>query len=85
MHLDGLGGHSEAELAEQLSGPLGADLGRRVASNLADFDVLVRRDEATVQELAALLGGRRPTLVGHLHEEVHDLLGLAGIAEQLGV
>ena len=71
--------------AELLSARLGDDLARRVASNLADFDVLVRRDEATVRELSTLLGGREPTLVGHLHEEVQDLLGLARIAEQLGV
>ncbi|MCW3032578.1 MAG: hypothetical protein QOK19_2630 [Solirubrobacteraceae bacterium] len=85
VHLDGLGGRSPEELAERLTDDLGADLARRVASNLADFDVLVRRDEGTVRELEALLGGREPTLVGHLDEEVQDLLGLARIAEQLGV
>jgi anion-transporting ArsA/GET3 family ATPase len=85
VHLDGLGGRSPEELAEQLSDDVGADLARRVASNLADFDVLVRRDEGTVRELEALLGGREPTLVGHLDEEVQDLLGLARIAEQLGI
>jgi anion-transporting ArsA/GET3 family ATPase len=85
VHLDGLAGRSADDLAEQLSDDLGGDLARRVASNLADFDVLVRRDEATVRELAALLGGREPTIVGHLDEEVQDLLGLARIAEQLGI
>jgi hypothetical protein len=45
----------------------------------------VQRDAATISEMRALLGGREPTLVGHLDEEVQDLLGLARIAEQLGV
>jgi anion-transporting ArsA/GET3 family ATPase len=86
VHLDGLGGRErdavEAELAQ---GALAPDLARRMASNLADFDVLVRRDERTVAELSEMLGGREPTLVGHLDEEVQDLLGLARIAELLGI
>jgi hypothetical protein len=45
----------------------------------------VQRDAETVAEMTALLGGHEPTLVGHLDEEVQDLLGLARIAEQLGV
>jgi len=85
IHLDGLDGRDRDAVAAELAPRLGADLARRAAANLADFDVLVRRDEATVRELSELLGGRAPTLVGHLDEEVHDLLGLARIAEQLGV
>ncbi len=84
VHRDGLGERDVEELAAQLTSPLGDDLARRVASNLADFDVLVRRDEATVDQLSALLGDE-PTLVAHLDEEVQDLLGLARVAEQLGV
>jgi anion-transporting ArsA/GET3 family ATPase len=84
VHLDGLGARDEQAAAESLAPALGADLARRVASNLADFDVLVRRDEETVAELSELLDGRRPTLVGHLDEEVQDLLGLGLIADQLG-
>jgi anion-transporting ArsA/GET3 family ATPase len=85
VHLDGLDGSDPEQLAETLAADLGADLARRLASNLADFDVLVRRDEETVRELTALLDGGEPTLVGHLDEEVQDLLGLARIAEQLGL
>jgi anion-transporting ArsA/GET3 family ATPase len=85
VHLDGLGGREPDQVAAELSAELGPDLARRVAANLADFDVLVQRDAATVREMRALLGGREPTLVGHLDEEVQDLLGLARIAEQLGV
>ncbi|HXD55193.1 MAG TPA: ArsA-related P-loop ATPase [Solirubrobacteraceae bacterium] len=85
VHLDGLGGRKREKVEEELSGALGAELGRRVAANLADFDVLARRDAATVKELAATIGSGAPTVVGHLDEEVQDLLGLARIAEQLGV
>jgi anion-transporting ArsA/GET3 family ATPase len=85
VHFDGLDGNDPEHLAETLAEDLGADLARRVASNLADFDVLVRRDEETVRELTELLDGGEPTLVGHLDEEVQDLLGLARIAEQLGL
>jgi anion-transporting ArsA/GET3 family ATPase len=85
VHIDGLGGHSAEELEDELESTLGSDLARRVAANLADVDVLVRRDRETVSELSALAGGRPPVLVGHLDEEVQDLLGLSRIAEQLGL
>ena len=84
VHADGLGARDEDAAAAELSAALGADLARRVAANLADFDVLVRRDAAAVDELSAALGVE-PTLVGQLDEEVQDLLGLARIADQLGV
>ena len=85
VHLDGLGGRDPDDVAKELAAGLGPDLGRRVAANLADFDVLVQRDAATVAELSERLEGREPTLVGHLYEEVQDLLGLARIAELLGL
>ncbi len=85
VHLDGLEGEEPDALAARLAPGLGPDLARRVTANLADFDVLVRRDAATVSELSELGGGVAPTLVGHLDEEVQDLVGLARIAEQLGV
>ncbi|HXB15499.1 MAG TPA: ArsA-related P-loop ATPase [Solirubrobacteraceae bacterium] len=85
VHLEGLGGRSEGQLTEQMAPALGAELARRVAANLADIDVLVRRDREAVSELSDLLDGGPPVLVGHLDEEVQDLLGLTRIAEQLGL
>jgi anion-transporting ArsA/GET3 family ATPase len=84
VHLEGLGEHSESQLSDQMAPALGAELARRVAANLADIDVLVRRDRQAVAELSDLLGGEPPVLVGHLDEEVQDLLGLTRVAEQLG-
>ncbi len=85
VHLEGLGGRSAEDLEEELEPALGAELARRVAGNLADVDVLVRRDRETISALSELLGGRPPVLVGHLDEEVQDLLGLSRVAEQLGL
>jgi anion-transporting ArsA/GET3 family ATPase len=83
VHRDGLDGHSVDELTELLTDELGASLAGRVAGNLADFDVLVRRDEQTVAELSAALGERSPILVPDLDEDVQDLLSLSRISEYL--
>jgi anion-transporting ArsA/GET3 family ATPase len=83
VHSDGLGGHPVQQVDELLSARLGAPLGARVASNLADYDVLVRRDAATIERLSSALGGHEALIVPHLDEDVQDLLGLAGIAEYL--
>ena len=83
VHSDGLDGHTPEQAASALSKALGEGLGGRVARNLADFDLLVRRDRETVERLGRTLGSHAPVLVGHLDEEVQDLLGLARIAEQL--
>jgi anion-transporting ArsA/GET3 family ATPase len=85
VHLHGLDGADPEQLEALISKRIGADLARRVAANLADFDVLVQRDRRTIAELSGALGGSPPTLVAHLDQEVQDLLGLARIAEQLGV
>ncbi len=85
VHLEGLGGRPPEQLEEELEPALGIELARRVAGNLADVDVLVRRDRATISELSELVDGHPPVLVGHLDEEVQDLLGLSRIAEQLGL
>ncbi len=83
MHLDGLGDHTTEEVGALLGRRLGEGLASRVARNLADFDVFVQRDRATVARLSGLLHERRPILVPHLDEEVQDLHGLARIAEHL--
>jgi anion-transporting ArsA/GET3 family ATPase len=83
VHSHGLGGHSVADVAELLAPRLGTRLAMRVAANLADFDVLAGRDQATIARLAQVWGQRQPIVVAHLDEDVQDLLGLAHIAEQL--
>jgi len=66
-----------------LAPALGDALAGRVASNLADFDVLAERDSDTITRLAALLAEGRPIVVPQLDQDVQDLLGLARVAEYL--
>jgi anion-transporting ArsA/GET3 family ATPase len=83
VHNDGLHGRSVAEVCELLAPELGETLAARVAKNLGDFDVLVRRDGETIARLSGAMEERKPLLVPHLDEEVQDLLGLSHIAEHL--
>jgi len=84
VHTHSLEGQDAEQLVASLAGPLGAQLATRVVHNLADYDVLARRDRETIEELATTLEGpAAPIVVGQLDEEVQDLLGLARIAEQL--
>jgi len=83
VHTHGLRGHSAAEVAELLAPSLGESLAARAAANLADFDVLARRDHQTIAHLSETWGKHEPIVVAHLDEDVQDLLGLARIAEQL--
>jgi len=84
VHTDDLGERSMEQVGELLAPDLGSQLAARVAGNLADFDVLARRDRETIAELAGTVGGgREPILVPHLDGEVQDLLGLARIAEHV--
>ena len=82
-HLDGLGGHPSDEVVGLLAGELGDPLAERVASNLADFDVLARRDRDTIERLASAVRGSAPIVIPQLDEDVEDLLGLARVAEHL--
>jgi anion-transporting ArsA/GET3 family ATPase len=83
VHFDGLGGHSVEQVQELLAGDLDERLAQRVAGNLADFDVLVRRDRETIARLSEQLSEPDPILVPHLDEEVRDLASLARLAAHL--
>jgi anion-transporting ArsA/GET3 family ATPase len=83
VHTHGLHGFSAQQVAELLTPALDERLAARVASNLADFDMLTRRDRETIAELSRTFTAQRPILVPHLDEDVQDLLGLSRIAEHL--
>jgi len=83
VHSDGLDGHSVQEVRELLAAELGEGLAARVATNLADFDLLAKRDRDTIAGLSRTLKELEPIRVPHLDQEVQDLLGLQLIAEEL--
>jgi anion-transporting ArsA/GET3 family ATPase len=83
VHLHGLDGHSTEELSGLLASDLGDSLARRVAHNLADFDVLVRRDRDTIALLSREVDEPAPVIVPHLDQDIQDLAGLSRIAEHL--
>jgi anion-transporting ArsA/GET3 family ATPase len=83
VHLHGLDGHSVEEVQALLCAELGDSLARRVAHNLADFDVLARRDRDTIALLSRELEEPDPAVVPHLDGDVQDLAGLARIADYL--
>jgi anion-transporting ArsA/GET3 family ATPase len=83
VHRDGLEGHSPAEVQALLASQLGERLAARVASNLADFDVLDQRDRDTIARLSHELDDPHPILVPHLDQDVQDLAGLHHVAAVL--
>ncbi|HEY5192754.1 MAG TPA: ArsA-related P-loop ATPase [Solirubrobacteraceae bacterium] len=83
FHTHGLDGHTREQVARLLEAELSPALATRVASNLADFDVLAKRDHESVTELTKQLGERDPLLVPHLDGDVQDLGGLVIIADRL--
>lgn len=83
VHLGGLAGLSPAEVRDLLAPQLGGRLAERVADNLADFDVLVRRDEESVSYLSGAIGDPQPLLIPHLDEDVQDIDSLAKVASHL--
>jgi anion-transporting ArsA/GET3 family ATPase len=78
VHSDRLDGQTPAEVREALSTYVDERLAARTADNLAQFDVLARRDLATIADVNATLQ-TRGTLVSHLNEDVRDLATLARI------
>jgi anion-transporting ArsA/GET3 family ATPase len=83
VHVDGLGGHTLDEVKALLAPQLGQRLAERVATNLADFDVLVRRDQETIAHLLGALSDQRPILIPQLDEDVQDIDSLVKIAAHL--
>jgi anion-transporting ArsA/GET3 family ATPase len=83
FHNEGLDGHDPGEVTQLLSAQLGATLAARVAGNLADFDVLAKRDRESVETLQEALEENDPLLVPHLDGDVQDLRGIAVIAERM--
>jgi anion-transporting ArsA/GET3 family ATPase len=83
VHDVGLEGSSVEQVASMLAPDLGEALAARVAANLGDFDVLARRDAASVQTLTRECGEADPLLVSHLDGDPQDLDGIALVAEQL--
>lgn len=83
VHLDGLDGHTPSEVKALLAPELGERLAARLADNLADFDVLVRRDEESVAHLSGAVGDDAPILIPHLDEDVQDVDSLAKVASHL--
>ena len=84
VHMHGLDGHSAEEVEAVLTAVLDdGSLARRAAHNLADFDVLARRDNDTIARLSQELDEPNPVIVPHLDEEIQDLAGLARIAGYL--
>ncbi|HEX6458755.1 MAG TPA: ArsA-related P-loop ATPase [Thermoleophilaceae bacterium] len=63
---------------------LGKRLGRKVSSNLADYEAIAVRDSENVARLARDLDeGAPPILVPYLEDDVHDLSGLLEMNEYL--
>ncbi len=83
VHEEPRGRGWEREAAPWLESELGADLAARVAATLADHRRLARRDAQSLARLRAELAGRPLLAVPHLDGDVHDIAGLARVAEQL--
>ena len=70
-------------VTDELRGPLGDDLGERVAANFADYQALAVRDAANVAHLARELAAQGVIRVPYMDEDIHDLEGLLQIDRYL--
>lgn len=85
VHRYGLHGHEREQVSALLEDELGERLAARVAANLADYDVLARRDERSVAQLAEEVGDPAPTVIPQLDVEVADVESLSEVAAHLDV
>jgi anion-transporting ArsA/GET3 family ATPase len=76
-------GHAPKDLEELIAPELGERLAKRYASNLADFDVLARRDAQNIAQLSERIGEPHPVLIPHLNQDIRDLAGLIHVTERL--
>jgi anion-transporting ArsA/GET3 family ATPase len=83
VHDQGLDGCTPEQVTQLLADELGVRLATRVSGNLADFDVLTRRDRNRVAGLSRALDEPDPLLVPYLDNDVQDLSGLVVVAEHL--
>jgi anion-transporting ArsA/GET3 family ATPase len=71
------------DVVDDLVALLGPKLGRRVASNFSDYRRIGERDRANVERLTDELSGGPLIQVPLFDDDVHDLGGLAAVAEHL--
>jgi anion-transporting ArsA/GET3 family ATPase len=71
------------DVVDDLVALLGPKLGRRVAANFSDYRRIGERDRANVERLADELRGDPLIQVPLFDDDVHDLGGLAAVAEHL--
>jgi anion-transporting ArsA/GET3 family ATPase len=83
VHETGLEGYTPEHARAALTDAFGEKLAAKLAANLADFDVLARRDRDSARRLCEALGEDRPVVVPDLDGEVQDLAGLARLADRL--
>jgi anion-transporting ArsA/GET3 family ATPase len=80
---DGLGESDPEEVQALLEPDLGPSLAARLAGNVGDFDVLVKRDAATIAALSRELEASAPIVVPYMDADTQGLADLAAIAEHL--